>query len=118
MKRLKRLAVVLDNETVARGLSEAAVRNGTDVRFLVECDTGMGRNGVQTPQAAVDLARAATKLPRMHFEGIMTFPVRAPKSGEFFAEALALVQERGHPGARRLRRRHAGASSAWTSSRC
>jgi D-serine deaminase-like pyridoxal phosphate-dependent protein len=97
MKRLKRLAVVLDNETVAKGLSEAAVRNGTEVRFLVECDTGMGRNGVQTPQAAVDLARAAMKLPRMHFEGIMTFPVRAPKSGEFFAEALALFKSAGIP---------------------
>src|SRR5215472_1627545 len=39
-KRLGRLAVVLDNEVVARGLSEAAARHGRDVRFLVECDTG------------------------------------------------------------------------------
>src|SRR5678810_276835 len=30
VKRLKRMAVVLDNETVARGLSEAGVRNGVD----------------------------------------------------------------------------------------
>ena len=97
MKRLKRLAVVMDNEPVARGLSEAAVRNGTEVRFLIECDTGMGRNGVQSPQAAVDLARAAIKLPRMHFEGIMTFPMRAPKSGEFFEEALRLFKSAGIP---------------------
>lgn len=97
VKRLKRLAVVLDNEPVAKGLSEAAVRNGAELRFLVECDTGMGRNGVQTPQAAVDLARAAMKLPRMHFDGIMTFPIRQPKSGEFFDEALRLFKSAGIP---------------------
>src|SRR3954452_12981591 len=39
IRRLKRMAVVLDNATVARGLSEAAVRHDVDVRFLIECDT-------------------------------------------------------------------------------
>src|SRR3954469_1847224 len=34
IKRLKRMAVVLDNETVARGLSEAGRRHGVDIRFL------------------------------------------------------------------------------------
>jgi D-serine deaminase-like pyridoxal phosphate-dependent protein len=97
MKRLKRLAVVLDNEPVAKGLSEAAVRHGTEVRFLIECDTGMGRNGVQAPQAALDLARAVTRLPHMHFEGLMTFPIRQPKSGEFFQEALRLFKSAGIP---------------------
>ena len=47
--RVKRLAVVADNETVVRGLSEAGVRHGRDVPLLIECDTGFGRNGVQTP---------------------------------------------------------------------
>jgi D-serine deaminase-like pyridoxal phosphate-dependent protein len=62
VKRLKRMAVVLDNETVARGLSEAGVRNGVDIRFLIECDTGFGRNGVQSPQAALDLAQTVMKM--------------------------------------------------------
>jgi D-serine deaminase-like pyridoxal phosphate-dependent protein len=94
-KRLKRLAVVLDNEAVAKGLSEAGVRHGEEVRFLVECDTGMGRNGVQTPQAALDLARAAMKMPHMNFEGLMTFPTRYPGSHAFFEEALALFARAG-----------------------
>ena len=94
MKRLRRLAVVLDNEPVAQGLSQAALRHGTDVRFLIECDTGLGRNGVQTPQTALDLARAVMRLPRMHFEGLLTFPLR-PKSGEFFADALRLFGSAG-----------------------
>src|SRR5262249_5784769 len=59
--RLRRLAVVLDNDMVARGLSEAGVRHGADVRFLIECDTGFGRNGGQTPQAAPELAPLAAK---------------------------------------------------------
>src|SRR5262244_3656258 len=74
--RAPKLTVVLDNEVVARELSEAGVRHKLDVRFLVECDTGFGRTGVQTPQAAFDLARQAASLPRMQFRGLMTFPNR------------------------------------------
>src|SRR5215216_4092087 len=74
IKRLGRMAVVLDNEVVAKGLSEAGKRHGVDIRFLVECDTGFGRNGVQSPQAALDLARTAMRMPHMRFEGLMTFP--------------------------------------------
>jgi len=96
-KRLSRLAVVLDNETVARGLSEAGVRHGQDVPFLVECDTGFGRTGVQTPEAALDLARAALRLPRLRFEGLMTFPNRDPDTRTFFERALALFKRAGIP---------------------
>jgi D-serine deaminase-like pyridoxal phosphate-dependent protein len=108
-KRLKRLAVVLDNEVVAKGLSEAARRHAREVPFLIECDTGMGRNGVQTPQQSLDLARAAMKLPGLRFEGIMTFPLRAPGASltnpklsapgslAFFREALKLFKQAGIP---------------------
>jgi D-serine deaminase-like pyridoxal phosphate-dependent protein len=95
-KRVKRLAVVLDNEIVARGLSAAARRADTDIRFLVECDTGMGRNGVQTPEAALGLAQLAMNLPRLHFEGLMTFPNGA-KTGPLFERALALFAAAGIP---------------------
>jgi D-serine deaminase-like pyridoxal phosphate-dependent protein len=95
--RLRRLAVVLDNETVARGLSEAGVRHGHDVAFLVECDTGFGRTGVQTPEAALDLARTAMRLPRLRFEGLMTFPNRDPDTRIFFERALELFARAGIP---------------------
>ena len=94
---VRRLMVVLDNEVVARGLSEAGVRHGRDVRFLVECDTGFGRNGVQTPEAAFDLARLAMRLPRMDFQGLMTFPNREPTTRLFFERALALFKQAGIP---------------------
>ena len=95
-KRIGRLAVVLDNETVARGISEAARRLDGDIRFLVECDTGMGRNGVQTPEEALGLAELAMNLPRLHFEGLMTFP-NTPKSAEFLNRALGLFKDAGIP---------------------
>ena len=96
-KRLKRLAVVLDNEVVARGLSEAAVTHDGEVPFLVECDTGFGRNGVQSPDAALDLARAGMKLPRLRFEGLMTFPNRDPETKVFLTRALELFKGAGIP---------------------
>ena len=95
-KRVKRLAVVLDNEIVARGLSAAARRADADIRFLVECDTGMGRNGVQSPEAAFGLAQLGMNLPRLHFEGLMTFP-NGEKTGPFFERALSLFAGAGIP---------------------
>ena len=96
-KRLRRLTVVLDNEVVAREVSEACVRHGVDMGFLAECDTGSGRNGVQTPEAALDLARFAMKLPRLDFQGIMTFPIREPDSRLFFERTLELFKRAGIP---------------------
>jgi D-serine deaminase-like pyridoxal phosphate-dependent protein len=95
IKRLKRMAVVLDNETVARGLSEAGVRHDVDIRFLIECDTGYGRNGVQTPQAALDLAREVMRMPRMQFEGLMTFPTAKPETRQYLERALQLLKGAG-----------------------
>jgi D-serine deaminase-like pyridoxal phosphate-dependent protein len=96
-RRVERLTVVLDNEVVARGLSEAGVRHGLDVRFLVECDTGFGRNGVQTPEAAFGLAQTVMRLPRMDFQGLMTFPNRNPDTRLYFERALELFKRAGIP---------------------
>jgi D-serine deaminase-like pyridoxal phosphate-dependent protein len=95
IKRLKRMAVVLDNETVAKGLSEAGKRHGVDIRFLIECDTGFARNGVQSPQAALDLAREAMRMPNMQFEGLMTFPTAKPEQRLWLERALQLLQGAG-----------------------
>ena len=95
--RVARLTVVLDNEVVAQELSEAGRRHGMDVRFLVDCDTGFSRTGVQTPEAAVELARLAMRLPRMDFQGLMTFPSRDPDTRVFFERALALFKQAGIP---------------------
>ena len=107
--RVRRLAVVADSETVIRGLSEAGLRHGRDVRMLIECDTGFGRNGVQSPEAALELARYALKLPRIVFEGLMVFPNTAPNTAEFFGRALELFDRAGISLPVRVGRRHPGA---------
>jgi D-serine deaminase-like pyridoxal phosphate-dependent protein len=94
-RRLRRLAVVFDNDVVARGLSEAARTHRIEIPFLVECDTGFGRNGVQTPEAAFALARSAMALPGLRFEGLMTFPNREPATRVFFEHALQLFKRAG-----------------------
>src|SRR6185436_12538677 len=91
IRRLKRMAVVLDNEVVARGLSQAGRRHGVDIRFLIECDTGGSRNGVQNPQAALDLARETMRLPNMQFEGLMTYPTAKPEQRLWLERALQLL---------------------------
>lgn len=88
--RVKRLAVVADNDVVVRGLSDAGLRHGRDVPLLIECDTGMGRNGVQTAEAARELARLAMNLPRIRFEGLMTYPNKGPRTQEFMNRALEI----------------------------
>src|SRR5215216_1115075 len=95
IRRLKRMAVVLDNEVVARGLSEAGKRHGVDIRFLIECDTGFNRNGVQSPQAALDLARETMRMPNMQFEGLMTFPTAKPEQRLWLERALQLLNGAG-----------------------
>lgn len=86
LKRLRRLSekatitVVADNDVVVRGLSHAFADASAPLRVLVECDTGLGRCGVQSPAAAVQLARLIAQSPGLHFAGLMTYP--APNSHE------------------------------------
>ena len=107
-RRIPRLTVALDNEVVARGLSEAAARAGQDLRFVIECDTGMGRTGVQTPQAAFDLARTAMALPRLQFRGPHDVSQQGPRHPGVLRGGAGPLQGRGHPRADGLGRRHAG----------
>jgi len=95
--RIRRLAVVADNEVVLKGLSDAARSRGRTVPFLIECDGGFGRNGVQTPEAALDLAKLAGKLPGIAFEGLAVFPNVAPHTLEFFTRAVGLFKNAGIP---------------------
>jgi len=93
--RVPRLTAVLDNEVVAGELAEAARRAQRTLPFLIECDTGFRRTGVQTPDEALTLARQATARPGLHFKGLMTFPNRDPDTREFFEAALPLFARAG-----------------------
>lgn len=95
--RGRRLSVVADSEDVLTGLSRAARRGGDDLPVLIECDCGFGRNGVQTPAAALALARVAERLPGLTFGGLLVFPNEAPRTLDFFSQAIRLFAEERLP---------------------
>jgi D-serine deaminase-like pyridoxal phosphate-dependent protein len=88
LARRVRLSVGCDDIEVALGLSRAASAAGVTVGVLVECDTGQGRCGVQTPEAAVALAGEVARLPGLAFRGLATFPT-SPAAATFLTEAAA-----------------------------
>jgi D-serine deaminase-like pyridoxal phosphate-dependent protein len=92
-----RLTVVCDNGAVAQGLS-AAFRDAPEpLSVLVECDTGAGRCGVQTPEAAAELAAALDRLPGLRLAGLMTYPPvgREAHVQDWLSRAAALCQAQG-----------------------
>ena len=68
------VAVSTDSLEVAKAISEAAKRRGVTVRILAEFDAGFRRCGVQTTEELVLLAREMSRLPNLHFAGIMFYP--------------------------------------------
>lgn len=70
------LSVTCDNATVLAGYAATFTAPEAPLTVLVECDTGAGRCGVQTPAQAVELARAIAAAPGLRFDGLMTYPAR------------------------------------------
>jgi D-serine deaminase-like pyridoxal phosphate-dependent protein len=89
-----RVCAVCDNMTVARALSGAFAGAPAPLRVVVECDTGLGRAGVQTPAEAVELAGAIARLPGLEFAGLMTYPI-TPETGKFLEAALSRLRHSG-----------------------
>jgi D-serine deaminase-like pyridoxal phosphate-dependent protein len=89
-----RMSVVGDSATVAEGLAGVLAREGLEVDFLVECDTGFGRTGVQSPDEAAELARLIARLDGLRFAGLMTYPT-LPESGPWLRAAREAVERAG-----------------------
>jgi D-serine deaminase-like pyridoxal phosphate-dependent protein len=100
LERLRRLlervslTVSVDDEALLPGLAEAAAGAARELAVLVDCDTGLGRTGVQDPAAAVELAAAVEQQDGLRFAGFLTYP--APEGAErFLATAVDGARERG-----------------------
>lgn len=97
LERLRRLAdrchlsVVADSADIVAGLSQAFADAAVELDVLVECDTGMRRCGVLTPERAVELARLIARTPGLRFAGLMTYP--APGQGTAACEWLAAAAD-------------------------
>lgn len=89
-------SVVADSVEVVAGLAQSFTR-ARPLTVLVECDTGGGRCGVQTPAEAFALAQAIDKAPGLDFGGILTYPAAngEEKTEVFFAETKRLIDGAG-----------------------
>jgi D-serine deaminase-like pyridoxal phosphate-dependent protein len=88
------LSVAADSSQALQSVSRAAQLENVEIGFLVECDTGGQRLGVQTPSAALALALEAIESPGVNFQGLMTFPT-SPGTRPFMEETCELLGKRG-----------------------
>jgi D-serine deaminase-like pyridoxal phosphate-dependent protein len=91
----RRFALVADSGAAVAALSG----DGAPLRVLVECDTGGGRCGVQSPGEAADLAAMIDAAPGLIFAGLMTYPAAGGTRAvqDFMTEARRQVLARvGH----------------------
>lgn len=108
--KLDRLAALHARVTMSVTADSAETLSGYASHFgqthplsvLIECDTGTGRCGVQSPDAALALARMIAKAPGLRFGGLMTYPPRGrPEQAEhWLAAAVAQLCNAGLPPAR------------------
>ena len=97
LARRTEIKVVADNAAILQGLARAAKDAGRDITVLVECDTGAARNGVQTPEAAAQLAKAIDAVPGLAFGGLMTLPKNGARKqmADFLDGAKVLLTKAG-----------------------
>jgi D-serine deaminase-like pyridoxal phosphate-dependent protein len=101
LARRTAISVVADNEAVVEGLGQAGRMAGRDISVLVECDTGAHRNGVQSPEAAAQLARIIDRTPGVSYGGLMTYA----KTGTRLAADTFLAEARDRAAASGLETR-------------
>ncbi len=95
--RVARLTVCADSAVTVEGYAQAFAGAEKPLAVMVECDTGGGRVGVQTPQAAVELAALIAAQPGLRFQGLLTYPAPGGAAAveAFLAAAMALLDARG-----------------------
>jgi D-serine deaminase-like pyridoxal phosphate-dependent protein len=91
-----RLTVAADSYPALQSVAYAARESRQDIGFLVECDTGGDRLGVQTPAAALAFAKDVVEVPGISFRGLMTYPTGNGTSA-FMEEASELLVNHGIP---------------------
>ncbi len=105
LKRLLALAkrtsikVTADSATTIDGYSKTFAGSGITLPVLVECDSGGGRVGVQTPEDALTLAKRIADSQGLRFAGLMTYPAKGTvkQANAWLERATALLNEAGLP---------------------
>ncbi|MBL8598697.1 MAG: D-TA family PLP-dependent enzyme [Devosia sp.] len=106
--KLARLAVLNDRITISvtadspdtvAGYARTFLGRAKPLTVLIECDTGGGRCGAQSPTQALALARQIAQAPGLRFGGLMTYPGRGKfaEADRWLADAKAMLQAAGLP---------------------
>jgi D-serine deaminase-like pyridoxal phosphate-dependent protein len=93
------LSVTADSRETIDGLASVFIDSGHPLTVLIECDTGMGRCGVQSPAEALDLARRISAAPGLRFGGLMTYPAagKAAEANTWLKQTRDLLAASGIP---------------------
>ncbi len=89
-----RLTVALDSVHAADDLADAAREAGRRVGVLIECDMGMRRVGVQTPEDAVALVRHVAGRRELEYAGIAFYPGHIREPVDQQGDALKALTQR------------------------
>lgn len=86
------IRVVADSLECISGLAATFADADHPLGVFIECDTGMGRCGVQSPDDALTLARRVDAAPGLDFVGLMTYPAagKYAAANQWLADAKAL----------------------------
>lgn len=93
------LSVTADSTETVDGLAKTFLGASDTLAVLVECDTGMGRCGVQTPAEACALAQYIDHQPGLTFGGLMTYPAagQVEANAAWLSEAETLLRKANLP---------------------
>jgi D-serine deaminase-like pyridoxal phosphate-dependent protein len=75
------ISVALDHVHIANALAQPMAAYGRELPVMVEVDTGMGRCGAPTPEAARDIALHVARTRGLHFDGLLTHEGHAQVAG-------------------------------------
>jgi len=94
-----RLSVTADSAFTVAGLARTFGGAAQAMPVLVECDTGMGRCGVQNAEEALALAGLIAASPGLIFAGLMTYPAagKVEANAAWLAAAVDLLTQKGLP---------------------
>src|SRR3984957_1942092 len=94
LTHFSRVSVAIDNEKALDSVAWAASRACRPIGLLLEFESGLKRQGVQTPEQAIALAKTAVKQSMIAFKGLLTYPT-TPRTAEFLQDALPLFRTPG-----------------------
>jgi D-serine deaminase-like pyridoxal phosphate-dependent protein len=91
------IRVVADSADCVSGLAETFADTARPLGVFVECDTGMGRCGVQSPEEALALAQLVGTHPGLAFAGLMTYPAAGKyrEAADWLSRARTLLEGEG-----------------------